>query len=47
MATKKGNDIHRENSALTGQFQRRTYENRSPVDTDTTQTSTWAVLSAH
>ena len=45
MATKGGNEIHRENSALTWQFQRRMYENQIPVDT--TQTSFWAVFPPH
>ena len=45
MATNGANDIHRENSDLTWQFQWRIYENQIPADT--TQTSSWAVLSAH
>ena len=44
MATKGANGIHRENSALSWQIQRRIYENLS---VDTTQTSSCAVLPAH
>ena len=42
MTTKGANEIHKENSALTWQFQWRIYENQ--VEVDTTQTSSWAIL---